>query len=310
MLNCSMRMSHNAAFVCEAGRLVAYGSNLAGSGLGIMRSVSSHSSPSADQERSADWTAMWSQPFEVISMSQESSGCIEKRVALTGKCDFDGKLSTFLISKRRMLLYSRANTARKDGRYVQVAIGTRSTPAADSGGNGGWSFGRFQLVRIQGVEPSAATNIYFFTVAGSTERSQHSGDRDDDGLSAGKLVSTFPMTVNRTSALYTAWSDDGVNWSAPMLLLPSGVREVHALTTHSDWAKLSVHNLEAGRLPHEPIDGGLTLGRAHETATILVLHGVNHYGDLMLQHGVNTTPPAIPFVCQYVVPLHRIGLFH
>ncbi|KAL1528706.1 hypothetical protein AB1Y20_010040 [Prymnesium parvum] len=141
----TLNMSHNAAFLCDDGKIVAWGGRRKAAfprkpyeERGIYRAVGT---PMGS-------TIQWSRPQLVLDGSR-SSGCTELRAAVGMTCEFDGKLSVTRHDSR-VLLFARANLGRCGGhRAVQV------TSSAD--GVLGWT--RWRTLQFDGV--SEEDSVYF-----------------------------------------------------------------------------------------------------------------------------------------------------
>ena len=155
----------------------------------------------------------WSMPKTVITGTRPSH-CVDRRPAFTGfprleACEFDGRLALAHL-KGRYFLYARANLkvgALAGGRFVQV---THSEHLEH-----GWV--PWQRVQIAGID-SSRVDIYFFAVQSSpvTLFSQ-----------SATVLAIFPLTEPPWACIAMAASQDGLHFTHPINLQPSGfgVRE-------------------------------------------------------------------------------------
>mmetsp|Transcript_49275 Transcript_49275/g.105240 ORF Transcript_49275/g.105240 Transcript_49275/m.105240 type:complete len:303 (-) Transcript_49275:391-1299(-) len=236
-------LSHNAAFLCErGGMLVAYGGRWRPrrSEIGIRRTSA----------WAADFPELrWTKPEVVVHGLQP--GCREEREIFRAQgCEFDGKLSVVKYRKR-YLLYVRANlNATGGGRHVQVT--------SSANGRDGWR--PFELVSVEGLDvtaDNAEKNIYFFVVR------KHSRG----------LVSLFPAVLGAAGGIFCAFSQDGVAWSRPRLLLSSAAAHQRTSDHPVDW----ITSVAQGTV------------------------------EVHIEHAISTTRRAEPFHCVYTFNHSSIG---
>lgn len=141
-----------------------------------------------------------------LLITGHQKGCVERRSAeiahwIIGRaCEYDGRLSVARHpTDGRLLLYSRANLASHGQRFVQLT----------SSDDGGETWSRFRLVKLDGFEPSSA-DVYFFSVHRNPAHNQ-------------SLLAVYPLVQHFQGCLCLSVSLDGRRWSKPDPLARCGV---------------------------------------------------------------------------------------
>ncbi|KAL1511591.1 hypothetical protein AB1Y20_006385 [Prymnesium parvum] len=202
-------LSHNTAFACVRGRLLAFG------GQALLHSAAQRGVRRATAS-ARRWPLQWGEAALVLDGEPSASGCVEERPIEPWPrhaprpphgftCEFDGKLS---VARRadRLLLFSRANLFRGyGGRHVQLAV---------SDGPSGFSFGSNTLLHFHNYSIKQSNNIYFFAVRPLWEDA---------------LLALFPAVIEGRGGIFCSVSREGVHWSRPLRILASPV--VHGSRT-------------------------------------------------------------------------------
>jgi hypothetical protein len=159
-------------------------------------------------------------------------GCVERRPAFNGLCEFDGQPCMVWFAER-WWLYARANLSARGGyRAVQVASSVD-----------GKTFGPFEPMQIE--EHDAVNDIHYAQVY-----------RAPGG---GQLTAVLPICYGETGGIYVSTSTDGVHFTRPRALLACAAhqrRTAHipcaALRWHSDGCSFSVlvHENAPRRVPN------------------------------------------------------------
>ena len=181
-----LNLSTNAGFLCSRPRdsastsevLVAFGGTAHDFVEGQMRGGASRSASRVTLGRDGQLIEGWASPKLAVDVATSATqDCLtDPRVRAHpthgGACSlrFDGKLSLVRF-RGNLLLFARANLARRGGRHVQVATSR----------DDGRSWGNFTLLRFAGHSPHAESNIYFFSAV------EHRG----------RLVAVFPAHPHR-----------------------------------------------------------------------------------------------------------------
>jgi len=224
-------MSHNAAFACVRGELIAIGGDLNEQGLLFAQHM-----PHAGR-----WAV---RRGRVISGLANESGCVDQRpfILPRGTCQYDGKLSLVQFGEQ-WLLFARANPFSTGGRHVSVAASTDATSAQ-------WS--RFRPVELEGHPSNVESNVYFFSVA-AAHRSWLFALYPGAAVPGGKQP--------RHCGVFASTSSDGVRWRAPRKLLDSPC---------SRSAQRMLHHPVDGLLP-AVTGNGMDLLITYNVAGVLVL---------------------------------------
>jgi len=238
----SLRLSHNAAFICENGDTLAMFGGQAVSKQGVPKQAGIFRAKSLARR-----PLQWSAPKLVIPGNH--GGCVEHRIMVSpGICEFDGRLSVNYFGGRHFL-YARANTRRYGGgRHAQVAIS-----------QGGRHFGRFTLVKFECSEPILDTE----EIKAKDKGKPIAEGPSFDGIRfktwsireiylfvvrthlPGEVVAVFPAsyTLGKASSsgpevkggLFVATSSDGILFSEPQLIMTSATKRGRTNDWPVDW---------------------------------------------------------------------------
>jgi hypothetical protein len=184
-------LSHNVALSCDGEKLHALGNDLDERGLWACTAIVPRQGSFFE----------WSKPVLVVSGLQNVSGCVDRRATAirSGRCEFDGRLSTVRTPSGDWLLFARANMAAAGGgRHVSVA---RSMDGRQ------WlPFHPISIADYDDHVENEHSNIYFFAVS----------------LHEDRLFAIFPAVSRRLGAgVFLSSSFDGLAWSRPAKLLQS-----------------------------------------------------------------------------------------
>ena len=207
LMNCSMMMSQNAAFVCSSTQLIAFGNALDYSG--IKRSVLNlrNLSPQEMRLQSSKGGLPWSTPQVVMSSDPEQSGCVDDKLTSRGRgCEYEGKLSLTVHNPPSrepvLLLYASSRVklgSNPSSRHIQVASTTDLTGAK--------AWGRFEACTFVNYKVHMSNHIHFAAV--------------NAHMSGHGLLALFPAEIAdgpvHASGIFWATSRDGVHWSPPKL---------------------------------------------------------------------------------------------
>jgi hypothetical protein len=195
----TLNMSHNAAFSCVDGAVVAWGGRRK-----IAYPRKPYNEPGifrAEGRIDSRGGLVWGPPRLVLD-GAIGSGCVDRRRTVGRLCEFDGKVSVAQHGGRTYL-FARANLGEFcGGRSAQVT----SSPDGVSGWSR-WSLLRFADEALDRAEQTG-DGVYFIAV-----RSQ-----------AGRLVGYMPGLIRGVGGIYRSESSDGIQWSKPKLLIQSAVQ--------------------------------------------------------------------------------------
>jgi len=171
------------------------------------------------------------------------------------QCSMDGKWS-IVPHMGGLRGYIRANAAAHGGaRWVQTTWS----------GDGGRSWGAFELIAIEGLVNatdviSSNVNVYFFEVVA-------------DSTNASRLIARYPAVVPGAAGVFETSSTDGVRWGTPVLVRagdPIGPRvRLQPYSAGSHAVRVNLHT-DAGPVTLYDLapDGGLARNNAWRSTSL------------------------------------------